>query len=640
MPNALGGTQATGCLDVMPNPYPATGILKRQASAYCAWIGGALPTFRQWSAQASKATPKGDNFLDALTCEWTRFGRKPRDCDPKSLRASNPWDGDGWIAPAGFGSGHVLGNVREWLADRGNWAAGCSYNEALTDTCKTRREVGGHLAHDVGFRCVGGKPPPGRVKRAKTGKPSLDWEKIAGGTFTLGGTAEKPLNVLLNGPMKLDKPGMSAVAARLVGAKPKHGIALLMQLRMGGLPLTVNQHHLQELLTRGRWAGLNAHQVIEILKQFGLAKLANKQIKAIFDVHVNAEYSLERWRSKHRRDLPNNDAMSGAEKMTALYTRLLVALSRYERVPPSRTQPRFDDTKGFTCATQGRGTCVDRTGIRGSRLASDRHESRQVKLKAFELLRTEVTQAQFKRTMGFVPSFHDCPDCPVERVTWREAKTFCKRVGGRLPTEAEWEWAASNGAKHGTYLDFDDAIAWRGNTKTLPAAGSKDDNANNLHDMLGGVWEWTADAWKNGRDIAGVARYVKVPAEGAKKPFRGPSILDLRAGRKESPQGRACLYASQHHLRAEENLSKLPFRDEKKRYFACYKNAAAAVAAFDRAMSEDPKGPTFNPKEPRPPKRVLKGGSWGSDERLLTTHARVAYRGGARNDFVGFRCAK
>jgi sulfatase modifying factor 1 len=87
-------------------------------------------------------------------------------------------------------------------------------------------------------------------------------------------------------------------------------------------------------------------------------------------------------------------------------------------------------------------------------------------------------------------------DEPVGGVTWDEAKQFAEWAGGRLPTEAEWEYAARAGSSASQYGRLDD-IAWylenSGNRKH--AVGQKQANDWGLHDMLGNVYEWCSDRY-------------------------------------------------------------------------------------------------------------------------------------------------
>jgi formylglycine-generating enzyme required for sulfatase activity len=114
--------------------------------------------------------------------------------------------------------------------------------------------------------------------------------------------------------------------------------------------------------------------------------------------------------------------------------------------------------------------------------------------KGFWLGQTPVTQGAYQRVVGTNPSNFNGDNLPVEQVTWDEAKHFCEAVGARLPTEAEWEYAARAGTAGERYGNLD-AIAWhQGNSgnQTHPV-GTKARNAWNLYDMLGNVWQWTAD---------------------------------------------------------------------------------------------------------------------------------------------------
>ena len=119
----------------------------------------------------------------------------------------------------------------------------------------------------------------------------------------------------------------------------------------------------------------------------------------------------------------------------------------------------------------------------------------------------EVTQGEWVTVMGTNPSeFSSCgPRCPVENASWRDMQELIRRLnaldagrayGYRLPTEAEWEYAARAGTTGARYGELD-AIAWHGHNsgyRTHPV-GQKRANAWGLHDMLGNVWEWTGDRY-------------------------------------------------------------------------------------------------------------------------------------------------
>ena len=123
----------------------------------------------------------------------------------------------------------------------------------------------------------------------------------------------------------------------------------------------------------------------------------------------------------------------------------------------------------------------------------------------------EVTQAQWQAVMGNNPSyFENCDNCPVENVSWNDVQEFLTKLNTqtgknyRLPTEAEWEYAAGGGASNRTrfgngqdILDHDEANfenSYR--AKTIPV-GSFGPNTLGLYDMSGNVWEW-CDNWYKG----------------------------------------------------------------------------------------------------------------------------------------------
>lgn len=115
----------------------------------------------------------------------------------------------------------------------------------------------------------------------------------------------------------------------------------------------------------------------------------------------------------------------------------------------------------------------------------------------FSIDKYEVTQAAFEKAMGSNPSaYKDCPDCPVESVTWFEAKEYCEKAGARLPTEAEWEYAARDGGKNVKYGTGKNEITKREanfSSRGPRPAGTYPPNSLGLYDMAGNVWEWVAD---------------------------------------------------------------------------------------------------------------------------------------------------
>ena len=110
----------------------------------------------------------------------------------------------------------------------------------------------------------------------------------------------------------------------------------------------------------------------------------------------------------------------------------------------------------------------------------------------------------------------------MDQVRWYEAQAYCQAVGGRLPTEAEWEYAARAGSVQSRYGDID-RIAWYAGNSGIRTheVAQKQPNAFGLYDVLGNVWEWTAD-WYGGY-TPGSAVDPAGPVSGQYRALRGGS---------------------------------------------------------------------------------------------------------------------
>ena len=128
----------------------------------------------------------------------------------------------------------------------------------------------------------------------------------------------------------------------------------------------------------------------------------------------------------------------------------------------------------------------------------------------FQIGKTEVTQELWEAVMGTNPSnFKGEANLPVENVSWTDCNTFIAKLNEltgknfRLPTEAEWEYAArgGNNSQGYTYSGSNtiEDVAWYGSkssSKTHPVA-KKQPNELGIYDMSGNVWEWTFDKYSS-----------------------------------------------------------------------------------------------------------------------------------------------
>ena len=145
------------------------------------------------------------------------------------------------------------------------------------------------------------------------------------------------------------------------------------------------------------------------------------------------------------------------------------------------------------------------TSEQGSVAYVDEKPTHNVTLSSYYICKYEVTQALWRAVMGSNPSNFKGDNLPVECVSWNDCQTFINRLNNytgrnfRLPTEAEWEFAARGGnySRHYKYSgsNYIGDVAWydgNSSNRTHPV-GTKQPNELGLYDMSGNVYEWCSD---------------------------------------------------------------------------------------------------------------------------------------------------
>jgi len=161
----------------------------------------------------------------------------------------------------------------------------------------------------------------------------------------------------------------------------------------------------------------------------------------------------------------------------------------------------------------------------------------------FGIGKYEVTQKLYEAVMGGNPSLVKNPNAPVETVSWQEAMDFCERLTQthhekgtlpldheyKLPTEAQWEYAARAGTTTRFSFGDDEALsgdyAWYSANSTNPMpVGTLKSNNLGIHDMHGNVWEWCLDWYGD----YGIGKQVdpKGPDTGPERVIRGGAWLN------------------------------------------------------------------------------------------------------------------
>lgn len=176
--------------------------------------------------------------------------------------------------------------------------------------------------------------------------------------------------------------------------------------------------------------------------------------------------------------------------------------------------------------------CTDEAG---SICEDEEKPVHQVTLSAFQMGKYEVTQAQWEAVMGSNPSELKCAECPVVNISWNDVQGFISKLnmltGGnyRLPTEAEWEYAARGG--NAGSANSGNNSAWFGHNSggKFHPVGKKQPNPLGLFDMSGNVMEWCQDFYSGEYYKKSPVENPGGPPQARTKVLRGDSYLSTNA---------------------------------------------------------------------------------------------------------------
>jgi formylglycine-generating enzyme required for sulfatase activity len=249
---------------------------------------------------------------------------------------------------------------------------------------------------------------------------------------------------------------------------------------------------------------------------------------------------------------------SGVRGFASTITGLTPNTTYYVRAYAETNQETFyGDNESFTTDDYGVMIYIEGNtftmGDIGGHWASDETPTHEVTISSFYMGKYEVTQTLYQKVMGKNPSYLKGDNLPVERVSWYDVIEFCNAMskrqgltptytisgadvtcdfsknGYRLPTEAEWEYAAGGGASNrtkfaGTNIEFHlDNYAWyssNSENKIYPV-GTKQPNSLGLYDLTGNVWEWCWDWYGSYSSTSQIN--PTGPASGSSRVIRGGS---------------------------------------------------------------------------------------------------------------------
>jgi len=516
--------EAEGFLDPDRADEPVVGVTWYQARTYAAWSGRRLPSETEWE-RAARGEHNANRF------PWGK-GRVAESAD---LYRTNGYDTFEGLAPAGsfpatgYGLYDMAGNVWEWCADRyqkdntrgprdgspreasgwGRVLRGGSWRrtiELARVSSRTWQEEG-YFADDVGFRCV--SDTPDRITPIQLVTQAVQVYPV----FAMPGTELDRADLTTADRRYLERMALTwrVLEGRIEDALPR---AVLMLRRDPRDPVALDflEQLEKEMATDVQRGEVMVAQAA--LAGYRNAVAGDRRLTRRLAAHE--ERLMDQVQITVRAFVRRGDfatASAGVRFVQNMRPEdpILVMLRASIRPAAGAVREWPRDLQEMVWIPDGSYKMGASPNDAGA--GYDEHPSHSVRVDGFWLDRTEVTNAQYRRcvdadvcspphrTGGFEDPNH--ADHPVLWVDWFQAKTYARWAQKRLPTEAEWEWAARGGTE--TRFPWGDlwhdgggnAVGATGNDRwgaTAPVA-SFPAATWGVYDLLGNVSEWVEDIY-------------------------------------------------------------------------------------------------------------------------------------------------
>ncbi len=490
---------------------PVTGVDWYSAYAYAAWLGGRLSTEAEWEYAARGGTEYeyADRHGEEMTLDkvgWYSTNAKSQ-VQPVGRLEPNPW-----------GLYDMIGNVWEWVADWfGPYSVESQYDPPGPASGERRVVRGGSASFDAGWA---------RATFRLLWSPDFEFV-VPGFRIALPAVPEVVAH-------RETADSNTALSSGFVGQpeavskQPSEGATLPAFVR--SLP------SIQRITTGVTQGALSAYLEKEVahLPEADSSGAVLERIERALPLFESdlTTLGIVAWAVDY---FPGRSA-SAAEREAAVVLRDRAFAPLRERCPPPPMPGRDDPA---WAAIPGGSFWMGSPPEKGLDRERPMH---RVTISPFRLAVLPVNEVEYAR---FMSERGKNPELPASGMDWYAAYAYAAWLGGRLPTESEWEYAARGGQGH-EYADRDgkettlDKVGWYRDTATQKPepAGQLQPNVWGLYDMIGNVWEWVADWYAPYPDEPRTNPWGPLSDRGGGRVLRGGSAWDGANSARAAFRGR------------------------------------------------------------------------------------------------------